>query len=481
MLTVEGLNGARKGLMDGNRSVYCMARKRQKNGSNAAFVRGDKGEALKAEIQGTELDMTKTEPENPTTDSLLEEILETENLKRAFHAVVKNKGAAGVDGITVDALQAYLAANWSRIRKQLLAGTYRPLAIKRVEIPKPGGGKRKLGIPSVIDRFIQQAVLQVLQGKWDRTFSEHSYGFRPRRSAHQAIGKAQEYIRSGYAYVVDFDLEKFFDRVNHDILMSRVAQRVTDKRLLKLLRAYLNVGVMENGLVQPSDEGVPQGAPLSPLLSNLMLDDLDRELEKRKLKFVRFADDCNIYVKSEHAGARVMQSITTFLAKRLRLQVNQEKSAVGKPSERKFLGFSFTPTGARRKISLQSLQRAKAKIRELTVPKSSSLEKTVNALTQYLRGWAGYFRFCETHSQLKILDKWIRRRLRKLCWKQWRTSSKRVRELRKLGLSIEQAAGMAGSAHGPWHLSNSPPLSLALSNAYFKRIGLFSLYQTVSR
>jgi RNA-directed DNA polymerase len=457
-----------------------VTKERQKNGSDTTSARGDKGEALKTKAQGTELAAAIDDTEDQATDSLMEEILETENLKQAFRAVVKNKGAAGIDGITVDSLQAYLAANWSRIRRQLFAGTYAPLAVKRVEIPKPGGGKRKLGIPSVIDRFIQQAVLQVLQRKWDRTFSEHSYGFRPGRSAHQAIGKAQEYIRSGYAYVVDFDLEKFFDRVNHDILMSRCEQRVKDKRLLKLLRAYLNAGVLENGLVQPSEEGVPQGGPLSPLLSNLMLDDLDRELEKRGLKFVRFADDCNIYVKSERAGARVMQSITTFLEKRLRLRVNQEKSAVGKPAERKFLGFSFTPTGARRKISPQSLKRAKAKIRELTLPKSSSLEVTVKKLTQYLRGWVGYFRFCETHSQLKILDKWIRRRLRKLCWKQWRTSSKRVRELRKLGLSIELAAGAAGSVHGPWHLSNSPPLSMALSNAYFKHIGLLSLYQAVS-
>lgn len=458
-----------------------MTKERQKNGSNTTSARGDKGETLKTKEQGTELDMAKNETENSATNRIMEEILETENLKRAFHAVVKNKGAAGIDGITVDSLKAHLAANWSRIRKQLLAGTYTPLAVKRVEIPKPGGGKRKLGIPSVIDRFIQQAVLQILQSKWDSTFSEHSYGFRPRRSAHQAIGKAQEYIRSGYAYVVDFDLEKFFDRVNHDILMSRVAQRVKDKRLLKLLRAYLNAGVLENGLVQPTAEGVPQGGPLSPLLSNLMLDELDRELEKRELKFVRFADDCNVYVKSERAGARVMQSITTFLAKRLRLQVNQEKSAVGKPSERKFLGFGFTPTGARRKISPQSLKRVKAKVRELTRPKSTGLEKTVNKLTQYLRGWLGYFRFCETHSQLRTLDGWIRRRLRKLCWKQWRTSSNRVRQLRKLGLSIELAAGAAGSAHGPWHLSNSPPLSMALSNDYFKNIGLISLYQTVSR
>ena len=397
---------------------------------------------------------------------------------RLVTQINKGKRSAGIDKQRALTPQDRTAL----VRKMMQYKTWLAKPVKRIYIPKAGTNKlRPLGIPSVIDRFIQQAVLQVLQSKWDRTFSEHSYGFRPKRSAHQAIGKAQEYIRSGYAYVVDIDLEKFFDRVNHDILMSRVARRVKDKRVLKLLRAYLNAGVLENGLVQPSEEGVPQGGPLSPLLSNLMLDDLDRELGKRELKFVRFADDCNIYVKSERAGARVMQSITTFLGKRLRLRVNQEKSAVGKPSERKVLGFSFTPTGARRKISPQSLQRAKAKIRELTVPKSSTLEKTVNTLTQYLRGWAGYFRFCETESQLKILDKWIRRRLRKLCWKQWRTSSKRVRELRKLGLSIELAAGAAGSAHGPWHLSNSPPLSMALTNAYFKRIGLYSLYQAVSR
>lgn len=465
----------------GYRSICNVTEKRQKNDRDITFVAGDKGEALKTEIQGTESAAATDENQTPATDSFMEEILETENLKRAFHKVVQNKGAAGIDGMKVESLQAYLAANWSRIRKQLLTGTYAPLAVKRVEIPKSGGGKRKLGIPSVIDRFIQQATLQVLQRKWDSTFSEHSYGFRPGRSAHQAISKAQEYIRSGFDYVVDFDLEKFFDRVNHDILMSRVARRVNDKRLLKLLRAYLNAGILENGLVQPSREGVPQGGPLSPLLSNLMLDELDKELEKRGLMFVRYADDCNIYVKSERAGARVMQSITNFLAKHLRLRVNQEKSAVGKPSERKFLGFSFTPTGARRKISPQALQRAKAKIRDMTRPKSYSLKKTVQKLSEYLRGWLGYFRLCETHSQLKILDAWIRRRLRKLCWRQWRTSSKRFRELRKLGLSIQLAAGTAGSCHGAWHLSNSPPLCFALPNAYFHKLGLFSLYEGISR
>lgn len=273
--------------------------------------------------------------------SLMEEILDKENLKIAYARVVKNGGAAGIDGLSTDDLQAYLAANWKQIKQELLQGTYKPRPVRRVNIPKPGGGKRQLGIPTVMDRFIQQAVMQVLQRKWDSTFSEHSYGFRPGRSAKQAIEAARKHIEGGYRVVVDIDLEKFFDRVNHDVLMNRVTKRISDKRVHKLIRAYLNAGALEGGLTSASKEGIPQGGPLSPLLSNLLLDELDRELERRNLHFVRYADDCNIYVASQRAGERVMKGITEFLGKRLRLQVNKEKSAVGKPWSRSFLGVSF--------------------------------------------------------------------------------------------------------------------------------------------
>ena len=282
-------------------------------------------------------------PENPAkTDRLMEEVCERENLKEALRQVKANKGSSGVDGMTVVALSDYLKRHWPAIREQLLNGTYEPQPVRRVEIPKPDGGVRKLGIPTVLDRFIQQAVMQVLQRRWDRTFSDHSYGFRPGRSAHQAVAQAQQYIAAGYGWVVDLDLEKFFDRVNHDKLMGRIANRIEDKRLLKLIRAFLNAGVMENGLVSPSVEGTPQGGPLSPLLSNLVLDELDRELERRGHRFVRYADDSNIYVRSERAGQRVMESITRFITQRLKLKVNETKSAVARPQERKFLGFSFT-------------------------------------------------------------------------------------------------------------------------------------------
>ena len=282
-------------------------------------------------------------PESPAkTDRLMEEVCERENLKEALRQVKANKGSAGVDGMTVVALSDYLKRHWPAIREQLLSGTYKPQPVRRVEIPKPdGGGVRKLGIPCVLDRFIQQAVMQVLQRRWDRTFSDHSYGFRPGRSAHQAVAQAQQYIAEGHGWCVDLDLEKFFDRVNHDKLMGRIANRIEDKRLLKLIRAFLNAGVMENGLVSPSVEGTPQGGPLSPLLSNLVLDELDRELERRGHRFVRYADDCNIYVRSERAGQRVMESITRFITQRLKLKVNETKSAVARPRERKFLGFSF--------------------------------------------------------------------------------------------------------------------------------------------
>ena len=333
---------------------------------------------------------------------------------------------------------------------------------------------RKLGIPTVLDRFVQQAVLQVLQRKWDRTFSEHSYGFRPGRSAHQAVEAAQQHIAAGYRWVVDLDLEKFFDRVNHDRLMARLAQRIGDKRMRKLIRAFLTAGVMENGLVGPVDEGTPQGGPLSPLLSNIVLDELDRELERRGLRFARYADDCNVYVRSRRAGKRVMEGLVRFLAKRLRLKVNEQKSAVARPWERKFPGFSFTNAGIpKRRIAPQAVDRFKKRVRELTCrTRGVSKERMTEELARYLRGWLGYFGKCETPSVLEGLEQWTRRRLRSAIWKQWKRGSVRFVELRKRGVSKHLAAQTAGSAHGPWRLANSPALAIALPNAYFDSLGL---------
>jgi RNA-directed DNA polymerase len=346
-----------------------------------------------------------------------------------------------------------------------------------VEIPKSGGGTRKLGIPTVVDRFVQQAVLQVLQKRWDPTFSEHSYGFRPGRSAHQAVEQAQQYIQQGYDWVVDLDLEKFFDRVNHDVLMSRVARRISDKRMLKLIRGFLNSGVMENGLVGPTDEGTPQGGPLSPLLSNLLLDELDQELERRGHRFVRYADDCNIYVRSERAGQRVMEGVKRYLTSKLRLKVNESKSAVARPKDRKFLGFSFTGgESTKRRIAPQAILRFKERIRQLTGrTRGISTERMIGELRTYMVGWRGYFGFCETPTILRDLDSWIRRRLRCFLWKQWKRGRVRFKELGARGVGKALAAKTAGSAHGPWRLSNSRALAYALPNAYFDSLGLPAL------
>jgi RNA-directed DNA polymerase len=329
----------------------------------------------------------------------------------------------------------------------------------------------------VLDRFIQQAVMQVLQADWDGTFSETSFGFRPGRSAHQAVEQAQTHVASGYAVVVDIDLEKFFDRVNHDILMGLVAKRVTDKRTLKLIRAFLEAGVMEGGLVSPTEEGTPQGGPLSPLLSNLMLDVLDKELEKRGHRFVRYADDCNIYVRSQKAGERVLAGIERFLEKRLKLKINKTKSAVAKPSVRKFLGFSFTrEQPPRRRIAPQALARFKAKVRELTRRTCGrSLAQIAKELSVYLKGWRGYFGFCQTPSVLQALDQWTRRRLRAIAWKQWKRGSARFAELRRRGVGRDLAAQTVGNPHGPWRLANSPALTIALPNRFFASLGLASV------
>jgi RNA-directed DNA polymerase len=341
---------------------------------------------------------------------------------------------------------------------------------------------RKLGIPTVLDRFIQQAVMQVLQRQWDRTFSDYSYGFRLGRSAHQAVAQAQQYIAEGYGWCVDLDLEKFFDRVNHDKLMGQVAKRVADKRLLKLIRAFLNAGVIENGLVGPSVEGTPQGGPLSPLLSNLVLDELDRELERRGHRFVRYADDCNIYVRSERAGQRVMEGITRFITQRLKLKVNEAKSAVARPQDRKFLGFSFTAgPEVRRVIASKALDRFKQQIREITRrAKSVSMETTMEVLAPYMRGWRNYFGFCETPEVLIGLTRWVRLRLRAAMWRQWKTQRRRRAALLKLGVRRRLATNTAGSGLGPWYLARAKALSVGLSNAYFKSLGLPSLVEEVS-
>jgi RNA-directed DNA polymerase len=336
-----------------------------------------------------------------------------------------------------------------------------------------------LGIPTVLDRFIQQAVMQVLQRRWDRTFSDYSYGFRPGRSAQQAVAQAQQYIAEGHGWCVDLDLEKFFDRVNHDKLMGQIAKRVEDKRLLKLIRAFLNAGVMENGLVSPSVEGTPQGGPLSPLLSNLVLDEFDRELERRGHRFVRYADDCNIYVRSERAGQRVMESITRFITQELKLKVNEAKSAVARPQERKFLGFSFTAgPEVKRVIAPKALDRFKRKIREITGrAKGVSMKTTIEELAPYMRGWRSYFGFCETPEVLIGLTRWVRLRLRAAMWRQWKTPRRRRAALLELGVREPLASNSAGSGRGPWYLAKAKALAVGLSNRYFKSLGLPSLFE----
>ena len=452
-----------------------MGDQRQKNQLQLAFGEEGRGEAPKLIPAGTESSAAKRGIENPAiTEPLMEEVCERENCKQALARAKANKGSAGMDGMTVQQLPEHLKQQWPVIREQLLSGTYKPQPVKRVEIPKPDGGIRKLGVPTVLDRFIQQAVMQVLQRRWDRTFSDHSYGFRPGRSAHQAVEQAQKYIAEGYRWVVDLDLEKFFDRVNHDRLMAKIAERVGDKRMLKLIRAFLTAGVLEDGLVNPVDEGTPQGGPLSPLLSNIVLDEFDRELEQRGLRFARYADDSNIYVRSKRAGERVMESVTRFIATKLKLKVNEQKSMVARPWERKFLGFSFTrAVMPKRRIALKAVDRFRGRIRELTSrTRGVSIERMAEELTRYMRGWLGYFGKCQTPSVLQSLEEWTRRRLRSAIWKQWKRGRVRFAELRKRGLGKDLAAQSAGSAHGPWRMANSPALGIALPNAYFDLLGI---------
>lgn len=414
-------------------------------------------------------------------EQLLEAVVERKNMWLALKQVERNRGAAGVDNMTVAQLRDYLREHWPRIKADLLTGSYQPQPVLKVEIPKPGGkGMRMLGIPTVVDRLIQQALHQVLSPLFEPDFSESSYGFRPQRSAHQAVLKARQYVREGRRWVVDIDLEKFFDRVNHDLLMSRLARRVKDKRVLRLIRRYLQAGIMSDGLTTARHEGTPQGGPLSPLLSNILLDELDRELERRGHKFCRYADDCNVYVQSGRAGERVLKSLTTFLVRRLRLKVNAEKSAVARPWERKFLGYSFTwQRESRLKVAPGSVQRLKEKLREIfRRGRGRNLNRLIEEeLTPLLRGWLNYFRLAEVKGIFEELDSWIRRKLRGLIWRQWKRTFTRAQKLMQRGLAKAQALKSAMNGRGPWWNAGAAHMHAAFPKSYFDRRGLLSLLE----
>jgi RNA-directed DNA polymerase len=415
---------------------------------------------------------------NGVGEKVWEQVWERSNLLAALTRVETNGGAPGIDGMTVQALRPHLKEQWLDIRKRLDGGTYQPSPVRRVEIPKPDGGTRRLGIPTVVDRFIQQAVAQVLTTLFEPTFSTHSYGFRPKRSAHDAVRAAQAYIREGYDWVVDVDLEKFFDRVNHDKLMARVARTVKDKRVLKLIRAYLESGVMVNGVVMDTEEGTPQGGPLSPLLANIMLDDLDKELEQRGHRFVRYADDCNIYVKSPRAGERVMASVRRFLEQKLKLKVNEQKSKVDRPAKRKFLGFRLFKRKGEVAIGVakRAMERCHERLHQLTRrTRSGQLDEVVKEINTYTRGWISYFRLADTPSVFQELDEWLRRRMRQLLWKRWKKPRTRQRNLVALGVPPSWAREAAGSGKGTWRLAASPPVHQALSSAYWRSQGLVSI------
>ena len=407
----------------------------------------------------------------------MEAVVERNNLWQAYERVVRNKGAAGVDGLSVSDFKAWLQQHWPSVKAALLAGEYMPMAIRKVEIPKPNGGVRTLGIPTVVDRLIQQALLQILQPQFEPEFSEHSYGFRPGRNAWQAVQQAQGYIREGRRWVVDLDLEKFFDRVNHDILMSRLSRKVKDERVLKLVRRYLEAGMMSDGVVSARTQGTPQGGPLSPFLSNILLTDLDRELERRGHRFCRYPDDCNIYVGSEMAGQRAMAAITGYLEQKLKLRVNHDKSAVARPWARKFLGYSFTwHKQVRLKIADSSLQRLKDKVRDIVVGNASrNLAATINELNPVLRGWTSYFRLTEVKGVLQDLDGWIRRKLRCLIWRQWKYPTTRNRKLQGRGLDATRAWKSASNGRGPWWNAGASHLNTAYPKSSFDAPGLVSL------
>jgi RNA-directed DNA polymerase len=414
---------------------------------------------------------------------LMERVVERSNIRLAYQRVVENKGAAGVDDLGVSELKDWLKVHWPSVKQALLEGRYMPQAVRRVDIPKPSGGVRTLGVPTVVDRLIQQALHQGLQSLFESSFSDGSFGFRPGRNAHQALRRAQAFIRAGKRWVVDIDLEKFFDRVNHDVLMARVARGVSDKRVLKLIRRFLEAGMMREGLVEPRREGTPQGGPLSPLLSNILLTDLDRELERRGLSFCRYADDCNIYVGSRRAGERVMSSIRVFLEEVLHLRINEQKSAVARPWERKFLGYSVTSHHETRlRIASESVRRLSLRVRELMRQgRGRSLSHTIETLNPVLRGWITYFRLAQNKVVLEELDGWVRRRLRGLLWRQWRRPRTRAARLRALGVDAAAAWRTAYCGRGPWHSAGSRVANLALPARYFTQFGLLSLLDTQRR
>lgn len=417
------------------------------------------------------------------SNGLIYLITHRDNLNEAFKRVKRNKGAAGVDAKDIEATRQYLKEEGSRIIKQIETGRFSPSPVRRVEIPKDNGGKRKLGIPTVTDRVIQQAVVQILTPIFEQTFSDYSFGFRPKRSAHQAIEKARTYIDEGYRFVVDIDLEKFFDKVQHDKLMSLVAKVIKDKVTLRLIRKFLQAGIMENGIVSVNKEGTPQGGPLSPLLSNIMLTELDKELEKRGHRFVRYADDCNIYVKSPRAGERVKQGITEFIEKKLKLKVNEEKSAVGKPIARTFLGVSFYRMRKQTKVYVPkgSKMKFEAKLRRLTNRNwSVSMEYRIYKLNQLVQGWSNYFKIGDIKTYALKVDAHIRRRLRACRWKEWKKHTTKYRELKKLGIKPIDAWKCANTRKGYWRLSNNPIIHMALSNQYWENLKLKSITNLVT-
>jgi RNA-directed DNA polymerase len=433
--------------------------------------------------RGVEVDPAtggRTKSEDRVT---MERAVERANVRLAYQRVVRNKGAAGVDGVTVAEFRDWLVVHWPSVKKALLEGRYLPRAVRRVDIPKPSGGVRTLGIPTLVDRLIQQALHQVLSPRFEPTFSSHSYGFRPGRSAAQAVKQAQAYIGDGRRWVVDIDLEKFFDRVNHDVLMSRVSRGVHDVRVLKLIRRFLEAGMMRDGVVVARTEGTPQGGPLSPLLSNILLTDLDRELERRGLAFCRYADDCNVYVRSEAAGERVMSGIRAFLEEVLRLRINPAKSAVARPWSRVFLGYSVTAhRRPRLRIAAASVQRLRQRIREqMRRGRGRSLAHTIEDLNPLLRGWMGYFQHTQGQRVIETLDEWVRRRLRCLLWRQWKRPSNRARQLRQLGLDEDRARRSAANGRGPWWNAGASHMNAALPNTFFSHMGLASLVGTQQR
>jgi RNA-directed DNA polymerase len=450
--------------------------------ARVATARGA-GQKPSANRRGAELGAATSGRTKSEDHKLMEEVVERSNLKLAYQRVVENKGAPGVDDVSVSEFKDWLKIRWPSVKIALLEGRYLPRPVRRVDIPKPSGGMRMLGVPTLVDRLIQQALHQVLQPLFEPTFSDSSFGFRPGRGAHQAVRKAQGYIREGKRWVVDIDLEKFFDRVNHDVLMARVSRQVSDARVLKLIRRFLEAGMMSDGLVEQRTEGTPQGGPLSPLLSNILLNDLDQELERRQLAFCRYADDCNIYVGSRVAGNRVMQGVRTFLEEALKLRINTEKSAVARPWERKFLGFSVTAQReSRLRIAPASVQRLRQKVRDLMrTGRGRSLARTIDDLNPLLRGWINYFRLTETKGVLEELDSWMRRRLRCLLWRQWKRRATKARKLRALGLDAERARRSASNGQGPWWNAGASHMNQALPANYFTAKGLVSLLGTHQR